>query len=154
MDPILQVLLSWQFVFFGLAVATVMYVFRLIVEYLASVAKKDLTASNLWNHLVLPIMPIILGVVAAILLKTFPYPGFTPTAAGIVQRGDRIIFGLVAGTFSTLMYRTIKALFYQKIANFAQGFSGNRNRNANVDSDQDVPTEQIPPEHLPTRGQV
>lgn len=150
MDPILQVLLSWQFVFFGLAVATVMYVLRLVVEYLASVAKKDLTTSNLWNHLILPIMPIILGVVAAIFLKTFPYPGFTPTAAGIVQRGDRIIFGLVAGTFSTLMYRTIKALFYQKIVGFAQNLTGNTNTTVNIG----VPTEQIPQEQLPSRGRV
>lgn len=150
MDPILQVLLSWQFVFFGLAVATVMYVFRLIVEYLASLAKKDLSTSNLWNHLVLPVAPIVLGVVAAILLKTFPYPGFTPDAHGMVARGDRIIFGLVTGSMSTIMYRTIKALFYQKIVGFAQNFSGNNGTTVNVN----VPTEQIPPSQLPSRGQV
>ncbi len=95
-------------------------------------------------------MPIVLGVVAAILLKTFPYPGFTPTAAGIIQRGDRIIFGLVAGTFSTLMYRTIKALFYQKIVGFAQNWAGGTNTTVNIG----VPTEQIPQEQLPSRGQV
>jgi hypothetical protein len=150
MDPILQVLLSWQFVFFGLAVATVMYVFRLVVEYLASVAKKDLTTSNLWNHLVLPIAPIALGVLAAIYLKSFPYPGFTPDAHGVVMRGDRIIFGLVGGTFSTIMYRTIKALFYQKIVGFAQNLTGGTNTTVNIG----VPTEQIPQEQLPSRGQV
>jgi len=150
MDPILQVLLSWQFVFFGLAVATVMYVFRLVVEYLASLAKKDLTTSNLWNHLILPVTPIALGVVAAILLKTFPYPGFTPDAHGMVARGDRIIFGLVTGSMSTIMYRTIKALFYQKIVGFAQNFSGGNGTTVNVN----VPTEQIPSSQLPSRGQV
>jgi hypothetical protein len=150
MDPILQVLLSWQFVFFGLAVATVMYVFRLVVEYLASVAKKDLTTSNLWNHLVLPIAPIALGVLAAIYLKSFPYPGFMPDAHGVVMRGDRIIFGLVGGTFSTIMYRTIKALFYQKIVGFAQNLTGGTNTTVNIG----VPTEQIPQEQLPSRGQV
>jgi hypothetical protein len=150
MDPILQVLLSWQFVFFGLAVATVMYVFRLIVEYLATLAKKDLTTSNLWNHLIMPVMPIVLGVVAAILLKTFPYPGFTPDAHGVIARGDRIIFGLVTGSMSTIMYRTIKALFYQKIVGFAQNFSNGNGTTVNVN----VPTEQIPPAQLPSRGQV
>jgi hypothetical protein len=148
MDPILQVLLSWQFVFFGLAVATVIYVFRLVVEYLASVLKKDLATSQLWNNLVLPIAPIIIGVLAAIVLKKFPYPGFTPDANGIVLRGDRIIFGLVGGTFSTLMYRVVKSLFYQKMVNVAQGLTGNVNPCANV------PTEQIPAEQIPSRGQL
>jgi len=150
MDPILQVLLSWQFIFFGLAVATVMYVFRLIVEYLASVFKKDLSTSHLWNNLVLPVMPIVLGVVAAILLKKFPYPGFTADATGVVLRGDRIIFGLVAGTFSTLMYRVIKSLFYQKLVSVAQGLRGPTNPNV----DENVTTEQIAAEHLPSRGQL
>ncbi len=99
----------------------------------------------------MPVMPIVLGVVAAILLKTFPYPGFTPDAHGMVARGDRIIFGLVCGSMSTIMYRTIKALFYQKIVGFAQSFSGNYNgTTVNVN----VPTEQIPPAQLPSRGQV
>ena len=148
MDPILQVLLSWQFVFFGLAVATVIYAFRLIVEYLATVLKKDLSTSHLWNNLVLPFAPIFVGVLAAIVLKKFPYPGFTPDASGIVLRGDRIIFGLVGGTFSTLMYRVVKSLFYQKMVNAAQVLSGNPNPGFNV------PTEQIAPEHLPSRGQL
>jgi hypothetical protein len=43
MDPILQVLLSWQFVLFGLAIAAIIYVVRLIVEYTASALKKDLS---------------------------------------------------------------------------------------------------------------
>lgn len=149
MDPILQVLLSWQFIFFGLAVATVMYVFRLIVEYLASVLKKDLTTSNLWNHLILPIMPILLGVLAAILFKTFPYPGFTPDAHGMIARGDRIIFGLVAGSMSTLLYRVIKALFYQKIVGMAQSLTG-----IGANSNPTIPTEQIPSGQLPSRGQL
>lgn len=148
MDPILQVLLSWQFVFFGLAVATVIYVFRLIVEYLALVLKKDLSTSHLWNNLVLPIAPIVVGVLAAIVLKKFPYPGFTPDTSGVVMRGDRIIFGLVGGTFSTVMYRVVKSLFYQKIVNVAQGLSGNTNVSVSV------PTEQIPAEQIPSRGQL
>lgn len=150
MDPILQVLLSWQFVFFGLAIATVVYVLRLIVQYLASLAKKDLKTSNLWNNLIMPITPIVLGVVAALLLKSFPYPGFAPDAHGVFARGDRIIFGLVTGLMSTVMYRSIKALFYQKIVGFAQSFSNGNGTTVNVN----VPVEQIPASQLPSRGQV
>lgn len=153
MDPILQVLLSWQFVLFGLAVAMVMYVFRLIVEYLATVLKKDLSTSKLWNELVLPIAPILLGMVGAILVKTFPYPGFTPDVHGIVARGDRIIFGLVAGGFSTIMYRVIKSLFYQKMVGFAQNLNVSSGQNITINTTS-IPTEQIPTTQLPPRGQV
>jgi hypothetical protein len=48
------------------------------------------------------------------------------------------------------MYRTIKALFYQKIVGFAQNWAGGTNTTVNIG----VPTEQIPQEQLPSRGQV
>ena len=149
MDPILQVLLSWQFVFFGLAIAAIVYVLRLIAEYVASLLKKDLSQSNLWNNLLLPIVPIALGVVAALLLKKFPYPGFTPDVHGVVSRGDRIIFGLVAGLLSTLMYRIIKALLYQKLVNVVQSLPGNSTNPAVTNAAEQITTDQLPP-----RGQV
>lgn len=149
MDPILQVLLSWQFVLFGLAVAFAVYVLRLIVEYLASVFKADLSTSKLWNDLVLPIAPILFGVLGAILFKTFPYPGFTADAHGVIARGDRIIFGLVSGGFSTMMYRVIKALLYQKLVGVAQNLTGGGTNTTTA-----PPTEQIPAVHLPSRGQL
>lgn len=121
MDPILQVLLSWQFILFGLAVAAVVYVLRLIVEYVFSVLKKDLTQSNLWNKLILPIAPIMFGVAIAILIKKFPYPGFTPDVHGVVVRGDRIIFGLVAGSLSTILQSVVTSLLGQKITSTIQG---------------------------------
>lgn len=149
MDPILQVLLSWQFVLFGLAVAMIMYVIRIVAEYIAEVLHKNLGSSKLWNELILPITPILLGLIGAILLKTFPYPGFTPDAAGHFARGDRMIFGLVAGGFSTIMYRVIKSLLYQKIVSAAQVLTGTVPQQPYC-----MPTEQIPPVQLPPRGQV
>jgi hypothetical protein len=154
MDPILQVLLSWQFVLFGLAVAMVMYVFRLIVEYIAGAAKADLTKSKLWNELVLPILPIALGLVGSWVLTTFPYPGFTPNAAGVVARGDRLIFGLVSGGFSTVMYRVIKALLYQKLVDTAQNLTPQVATPIVTTTTTVTPTEQIPAIHLPSRGQL
>lgn len=153
MDPILQVLLSWQFVLFGLAVAMVMYVLRLIVEYIAGAAKADLSKSKLWNELILPVLPIALGVLGGWLVTSFPYPGFTANAAGVVARGDRLIFGLVAGGFSTMMYRVIKALLYQKLVDTAQSLTPTAPTTvpATVNT---PPVEQIPAIHLPSRGQL
>lgn len=162
MDPILQVLLSWQFMLFGLAVAMVVYVLRLIVEYIASSLKFDLSKSKFWNDLLLPIIPIALGLVGAWVLTTFPYPGFTPNAQGVVARGDRLIFGLVSGGFSTVMYRVIKALLYQKLVDTAQNLTGTTTTTVTGTTTTTVapqppvpqPLEQIPAEHLPSRGQL
>lgn len=65
--------------------------------------------SKLWNELLLPILPVVLGSVGALVFKTYPYPDNLTTS------GSRFIFGLVAGLLSTLFYRVIKALLVQKI---------------------------------------
>jgi uncharacterized membrane protein YedE/YeeE len=108
MDPILDILLSWQFILFGLAVAGVMYVLRILVEYFMQLAKKIPLKSKLWNEVLLPILPVIIGALGAVHFKSFPYPD------SLVTRGDRIIFGLVAGLLSTLLYRVVKALLSQR----------------------------------------
>lgn len=154
MDPILQVLLSWQFVLFGLAIATVVYVFRTIVEYFASLCKANLSASQLWNNLILPLFPIAIGILAALVLKKFPYPGFVPNAAGVIVRGDRIIFGLVTGLLSTLMYRVVKSLLYQKMVGIAQGFQTPNYQPVMYQPAQPVVQEQIPANQMPLRGQI
>lgn len=108
-DTILQTLLSWQFLVFGIAVAAVMSVLRTLIEYLmtswAPVAKE----SKLWNELLLPILPVIIGSCAAVYDRTFPYPD------GLTTKGGRLVFGLVAGLLSTLFYRVVKALIDQKL---------------------------------------
>jgi hypothetical protein len=108
MDPILSVLISWQFILFGLAVAGVMYVLRILVEYFMQLANHDPTKSKLWGEVLLPILPVIIGAVGALKFRTFPYPDNLDT------KGDRIIFGLVAGLLSTLIYRIIKSLLSAK----------------------------------------
>lgn len=143
MDPILAVLLSWQFVLFGLAIATVMYVLRIVVEYGATLVKKSLANSQLWNDLLLPILPVIIGALASYVLKVFPYPGFPAGPGGVIPTGDRLIFGLVAGLLSGLMYRVIKSLLYQKIVDMAQGLQGATPQTGIVPPT--VPAEQLPP---------
>lgn len=153
MDPILQVLLSWQFVFFSLAIAAVVYVIRLFVEYMAEVLKRDLSKSHLWNDFLLPVLPILVGVAGALLLKKFPYPGFTANAKGNFLRGDRLIFGLVTGSLSSLLFRSIKALLYQKLVDTIQGLKlpGANTNTVLPTTDTD---KLISEEELPKRGQV
>jgi len=103
MDPILSILLCWQLIFFGLAIAAIVFVVRTIVEYF----QKNKEA-KLWNKLILPVLPIISGGVVGRLLKSFPYPD------GLTHYWDRVIFGMVAGLLSTFMYRMIKNLMFKK----------------------------------------
>jgi hypothetical protein len=133
MDPILQVLLSWQFVLFSLAVAAVMYVFRIVVEYIFSFFKVDPKNPKWWNDLVLPILPVFIGAFGALHFQSFPYPD------GLTTHGDRLIFGLVAGLLSTLLYRVFKALLYQKIQGLVQALPGA------VPMIPGMPVPQIPP---------
>lgn len=118
MDPILQVLFSWQFILFALAVAAIMYVFRIVVEYIFESLHVDPKKPKWWNDLVLPILPVFIGTFGADFLTSFPYPN------GLTTKGDRIIFGLVGGLLSTLVYRVFKALLYQKIQGFVQALPG------------------------------
>lgn len=118
MDPILQVLLSWQFVLFSLAVAAVMYVIRIIVEFIFIEFKIDPKKPQWWNDLVMPILPVVIGCLGAIGVTSFPYPD------GLTTKGARIVFGLVAGLLSTLLYRVFKALLYQKIQDLVQALPG------------------------------
>lgn len=109
MDNILQILMSWQFIIFSLGIVAVTSVFRTIVEYLLLNVKVMAKESKLWADLILPIMPVVLGSVAAIVIKGYPYP------EGISSIGARFVFGLVAGLLSTLLYRIVKAFFNQKL---------------------------------------
>lgn len=110
MDMILQALLSWQFLIFCLAIAAITFVIRRIVEYILDNPKIPASkTSKLWTELILPIMPVILGCVAGIVSKQYPYP------TGLELTSGRIAFGLVAGLLSTLVYRVINAFLTSKI---------------------------------------
>lgn len=117
MDPILQVLLSYQMIIFGLAVVAVVFVIRKIVEYIMETFFPKGLTSHFYNDVILPIMPILLGVIAGIFFRKFPYPD------GLTTFGDRIIFGMVAGLLSSLIYRVVKSLLFQKIQVFTSSIS-------------------------------
>lgn len=112
MDPILQMLLSWQFIVFGLAIAALVFVIRQLIDYSlerwVKLRQKE-KKLKLWTNLVLPILPVLLGGICGFLVKTYPYPQELTTPGG------RVVFGLVAGLMSGLLYRVIKSLLFQKV---------------------------------------
>lgn len=110
MDNVLQALLSWQFVLFCLACAAVTFVARKIVEFVLDNPKIHASkTSKFWTDLFLPIFPILFGPLGAWLASNFPYP------QGLESVSARVVFGLVAGFLSGLVYRIIKSLLVSKI---------------------------------------
>lgn len=103
MDPFLQ-FLTWQFVMFCMGVATITSVIRNMVEFAYEDAKK----TKLWTKLILVVMPVVIGGIAGAFL-TGPYP------EGINDRDSRIIYGIVAGLFSSQLYRILKGILNAKI---------------------------------------
>lgn len=106
MDLALSMLLSWQFILFCLGIAALTYVIRLIVEYVLGQLNK--LKSKLWNELLLPIGPVVSGPVIAWYFESYPYP------SDLKQIGGRVVFGLVAGLFSGLVYKIVKGLVSDK----------------------------------------
>lgn len=109
MDPILQTLLSWQFILFSLSISAVVFVVKTVAEYLMSTYAVLAKESAVWNKLILPILPIVWGGLLGFIFRRFPYPD------ALTHAGDRIMFGLVSGLLSTFIYSVVKGLLGQKI---------------------------------------
>lgn len=110
MEQIFQNLFTWQLILFCLGIAAITYVIRYIVEYILD--KPQVPASKqskIWRDLFLPIIPVIIGALVGYLISSYPYP------EGISSGGARVMFGLVAGLFSELVYRVVKGLFKEQI---------------------------------------
>jgi hypothetical protein len=105
----IQSLLSWQFILFGLCVFAVVFILRTIMEYLLNNFKIIAKESKLWNEVILPIAPPIIGVIMSMFGKSLPYPENLTTSDGKIE------FGLVAGLLSGLIYRVVKSFIVSKI---------------------------------------
>jgi len=105
----IQALLSWQFILFSLCVFSVVFILRIIVEYFLRNFKIVSKKSRLWNELILPIAPPIIGILMSIFGTNLPYPENLTTLDGKIE------FGLVAGLFSGLVYRVVKSFVASKI---------------------------------------
>lgn len=112
MDNALQALLSWQFVLFCIAVSAVTFVVRNIVDYVLQKYNIQPQDSHLWSNLILPILPVFLGTIGALIATQYPYPLEITSASG------RLAFGLCAGLSAGLVWRWIKSAIGDKIASF------------------------------------
>ncbi len=137
MDNVLQALLSWQFVFFALAIAAMTFVLKKVVEFAIdnpSIPTGNVTKENrFWKELFLPISPVLMGAGAGYLAQMYPFP------EGITSVSARVAFGMVAGLLSGLLYRIIKGTLVSKLNNVA----GSESTIANTTEDPGVPERNI-----------
>jgi hypothetical protein len=106
MDAVFYAIFSWQFLLFCLGIAAVTFVIRKVVEYfvLDNPKMPGSRTSKLWRELLLPIGPVCGGALLSLIAYKYPYP------EGIHSVSGRVIFGLVAGLLSGLVYRVITGM--------------------------------------------
>lgn len=106
MDTVFLAIFSWQFLIFCLGIAAITFVIRKLVEYfvLNNPSMPGNSSSKVWKELLLPIGPVVGGALFGLIATKYPYP------TGISSISARVMFGLVAGLLSGLVYRIIKAM--------------------------------------------
>jgi hypothetical protein len=106
MEQIFLGFITWQFLFFCLALGALVYVVRTSVEFALHNTNKN---AKWWRELVLPIFPIVLGPTVTFFITVYPYP------EGFDGAGGRWIFGLVAGFTSGFVVRIYKSWLSGKV---------------------------------------
>jgi len=105
----LSALLSLNFLILCLAVTALTTVFRKTVEYFLDKSPTMSKTSLFWTDVLLPISPVVLGLLFSCVASKYPYP------EGFSVLSGRAAMGLVAGLLSTVVYRFILGLFKAKI---------------------------------------
>jgi len=106
-------ILNWRTLVFTLAVFIFSLFLRRTLEALfpSLSPKTPLTrAQRVWEEVVLPSTPVLMGIILAVVVKSWLFP------PSIVTPGSRAVYGAVCGFFSTWGYRIIKAVVSQKFA--------------------------------------
>lgn len=130
MDTFFQAIFSWQFLLFCLAVSAIVFVLRQVVEFVLDNPKVPASkTSKVWKELVLPILPVFLGVGFALLAKNYPYP------EGLTSSSGRLAFGLVGGLSSGLIYRLYKSFLGAQVKSLS-------NKVSKLVKKEDINTEQ------------
>jgi hypothetical protein len=101
-------LLSWQFLLFALGIFVPVWIIRKITEYFIPSA----SGNKLWEKLILPLMPIVVGSIVSYFATAYAYP------LGLTSTSGRLMFGSVAGLLSGLIYQVINGMLKSTIQTY------------------------------------
>jgi hypothetical protein len=119
MDQALTNFVSWHTLVFGLLCWVLTFLTRRIVETAMPTLKKaadanhpeatyKTTFSRWWNEVILYVLPVAWGSVAATAATFYPFP------EGISSFSSRLIFGVVVGFFSGFIYKILKKIVLKR----------------------------------------
>jgi hypothetical protein len=106
-----EVLFTWQVIVFTLSIFVFTHFVRRILEAVFPTIRKDTPLStwqNIWDKVLLPSLPVLVGILMAALAKSWPWP------PGLVKWTSRAIMGGVLGFFSTWFYMIAKSIIKDK----------------------------------------
>jgi hypothetical protein len=106
-----EVLYTWQILIFTLSIFILTHFVRRIIEALVPTIRKDTPLSflqNVWDKVLLPALPIIVGSLEAAMAKSWPWP------PGLSKWTSRALLGMVLGFFSTWFYMIAKSIIKDK----------------------------------------
>jgi len=98
-----------QTIYLCLAIYVVTYLIRRVIEGTWSIliqqgeAKKVSVSSRIWEEVVVPILPIMIGGGLSFAAKTFVWPDFA-----IKTKLARFLYGCICGLFSAFIYNRIR----------------------------------------------
>ena len=110
MNEIINVFLSLGFVFACLSIVSITAIIRQFVEFFLD--KPWFPGSKfsvIYREILLPILPLILGIIAGVTIEKYPYP------TELIGSGGRVIFWIVAGLLSGLIYKMIKGALVKQL---------------------------------------
>ncbi len=99
---------SYKALFFGMAVYVVCLIARRGLELALPSLKTGTKLGGVWQQLVLPTLPVLLGGVAGWFISSFPYPD------GLASQSTHVMYGLVCGFAAGWAYRIFKAVAEKK----------------------------------------
>ena len=106
-------ILTWQTLVFTLAIFIFSFLLRRTLEVLFPTLSRGTPlsmAQRVWEELLLPSTPVLVGALMGGLLKNWLYP------PALVTTGQHIIYGVVCGFFSGYAYKILKSLLTQKFS--------------------------------------
>lgn len=106
-------ILTWQTGVFTLAIFVFSFLLRRSLEILFPTLRQDTplsTAQRIWEEVLLPSIPVLVGIALGLGVKNWPYP------AQLVSLGSHAIYGAVCGFFSSYAYRVLKSVLTSKFS--------------------------------------
>jgi hypothetical protein len=104
-----------QTIYLCLAIYVVTYLIRRVIEGTWSIliqqgdAKKVSVPSRVWDEIIVPILPILIGGGLSFAAKTFVWPDFA-----IKTKLARFLYGCICGLFSAFIYNRIRGWLKSK----------------------------------------